>query len=330
MLNREEAIGFLQLIRYGIGEETYCMDMASVRSVQRYDSLKPNSENEGPVGWLLINQETVPVFDIAARLEQSMGRDTNTGRIVVLDAKPKPWAFMVDRVLGVIQVAVENLFPLPAALQSASSHFLKGVIKLDDELILYISPEQLHPQKISTPEERTIETRKQGSRQSKTVTSRYNQVSLKERRILFFYTVDSEPNERQLVFGLSITQVLEILEAPSVMPVPASPPYVLGLVNWRNRPVLVIDLNIRLGIGSPFFGGNSRLLIARTSSNSELVGFHIKPNVTVQSLPIPNQACSRDLPVDKALTRGLFELESETLVFPDIDKVASSYGSSLQ
>ena len=137
--------------------------------------------------------------------------------------------------------------------------------------------------------------------------------------------MDSGPNERPLVFGLSITQVLEILEPLSVIAVPVSPPYVLGLVNWRNRPVPVIDLNIRLGIGLPSFDENSRLLIARTSFDGELVGFHIKPNVTVQSLPIPNQACSRDLPLDKVWTRGVFELGSETLVVPDMDMVASSY-----
>ncbi|MGH7808066.1 MAG: chemotaxis protein CheW [Thermodesulfobacteriota bacterium] len=332
MLNREDAKGFLlQFIRFGIGEKTtYCMDMSSVGSIMRLDSLKPNPEDKEPAGWLLMNRESVPVFNIAKRLGQSMVGDPNTGRIVVLDAKPNPWGFIVDRVLGVIQAEEENVFPMPSALQSPSSDFYNGVIKLEDELILYFSPERLNPQKDSSSEERKKERRKQEFIRPKSVASRHNQTSTKERRILFFYTMDSRPNERPIVFGLSITQVLEILEPLSIIPVPVSAPFVLGLVNWRNRPVPVIDLNVRLGIGLHSFESISRLLIARTQSNGELIGFHIKPNVSVQSLPIPNQVCSRVLRVDKGFTRGVFELENETLVVPDIDMVAGTYESSSQ
>ncbi len=330
MLNRQDANGFLQFIRFGIGEKTYCMDMSSVGSIMRLDSLKPNLEDEEPAGWLVTNRESVPVFNLSKRLGQSMVGDPNTGRIVVLDAKPMPWAFIIDMVLGVIQAAEENVFPMPSLLQSPSSDLYNGVVKLDDELILYISPERLNPQKDSSSEERMKERRKQEFIRSKSVVSRHNQTSKKGRRILFFYTMDSGPNERPIVLGLSITQVLEILEPLSIIPVPTSAPFVLGLVNWRNRPVPVIDLNVRLGIGLHSFDSNSRLLIARTQSNGELIGFHIKPNVSVHSLPIPNQVSSRVLRVDKDFTRGVFELEDETLVVPDMDMVAAPYESSFQ
>jgi chemotaxis signal transduction protein len=122
-------------------------------------------------------------------------------------------------------------------------------------------------------------------------------------------------------------------------PVPAAPAFVLGLVNWRDRPVPVIDLANRLGLAGlarSNANGRTRLMIARDkdhvlsvrssegnalkrgSNQGTLVGFLVRPAIRLLRLPIAHQPSSRPLTLDRVLTRGMVELEKETLVIPDL------------
>lgn len=48
-------------------------------------------------------------------------------------------------------------------------------------------------------------------------------------------------------FGLGILSVREIIELPTVTPVPLTPPWVLGVINLRGSVVPVIDLAVKFG-----------------------------------------------------------------------------------
>jgi chemotaxis signal transduction protein len=149
-----------------------------------------------------------------------------------------------------------------------------------------------------------------------------------------------------------------------MIPVPATPAFVLGLVNWRGRPVPVIDLARRLGLApeaAPPANGRTHLIIARDKSDvlpvpspalspvegavegdsskglvlslskgesnqGALVGFPVRPAIRVLHLPIPHRPCRRTLPLDQTLTRGIAELENETLVVPDIRGILRQEG----
>jgi chemotaxis signal transduction protein len=177
-------------------------------------------------------------------------------------------------------------------------------------------------------------------------------------QIMVFSVADPRPGEQPLSFGLSISQINEILYPLPLLPVPGAPPFVLGLINWRDRPVPAIDLGARLGLvpgeTSPSDNWATRLIIVRDksqvlpapsralpapvgaaqvspvegvvegssskagSSQGVLVGFLIQPAIRALRLPLAHQPCSRALPLDQALTRGVVELENETLVIPDI------------
>jgi chemotaxis signal transduction protein len=135
---------------------------------------------------------------------------------------------------------------------------------------------------------------------------------------LLFSTTDPRPSARRLTFGLSVAQVREVLDPLPMLPVPIASPFMLGLVDWRGQPVPVIDLSLRLGLG-PSRLEDSRLLIARVASEGALVGFPVRPQVRVQTLPLAHEPVSRRLFGQWSLTRGVFELSSETLVVPDLD-----------
>jgi len=369
MLKQTRTTETLRLIRCDTADETYGLDMSWVRSIQRTDRLRRNPRAEGPstprqardnagsghspVGWLPGKEGDIPVFSLASQL----GRPSPTKeggalqRIVVLNAGPRPWALLVDRVSQVIQVSADHVVPLPPVVVNPSTDYFAGVIKLDEELILFLSPERLHPDaslSAGRPVREAASSSPGPILSTRSPTASAGGQRRRHGQIVVFSIAEPHPGEQALSFGLSISQVPEILEPLPLIPVPAAPAFVLGLVNWRDRPVPVIALAGRLGLApeaTPSTNGRTRLIIARDKSYAQpvpspalspvegvvegsslkegsnqgrLVGFLVRPAIRVLRLPIAHQLCNRTLPLDQALTRGIVELENETLVIPDI------------
>jgi purine-binding chemotaxis protein CheW len=64
------------------------------------------------------------------------------------------------------------------------------------------------------------------------------------------------------VFGIDATLIQEVVMVGELTPVRHAPAYVAGIRNLRGRIITVIDLCVRLGLGSVEVGADSRILIA--------------------------------------------------------------------
>lgn len=65
----------------------------------------------------------------------------------------------------------------------------------------------------------------------------------------------------EAVFGIGAEQVQEVVRPGNITPVHHAPPFVVGIRNLRGRIVTVIDLAVRLELGSVELGAASRVLI---------------------------------------------------------------------
>lgn len=65
----------------------------------------------------------------------------------------------------------------------------------------------------------------------------------------------------EAAFGVAAEQVQEVVRPGSITPVHHAPPFVLGIRNLRGKIVTVIDLAVRLDLGSAEVGPDSRVLI---------------------------------------------------------------------
>jgi len=360
MLHQDETNESLRFIRCGIGEEAYGLEMSWVRSIQRTDRLRRNLEKAGspighrrdpaalpgdrPVGWLPANEGDIPVFSLASRLGRPFlsslpaeGGRGNSQRIVVLNPpqlSPQmgmwegicPWALLVDRVSQVSQVQPDQMMPLPPIPVSPYADYFECVIKVNERLILLLSPERLHPEAFADVRAKKVDETANPAAVPGTSPSEPNSIGPHHShgQIVVFQVTEPHPTERVTSFGLSISQVREIAESPPIIPIPGAPASVSGLVDWRGLPVPIIDIAERLGLAQAPADRRTRLVIARdreTSGKGALVGLISQPAIRLLRLPVAHLPSKRALHLDPALTRGVFELESETLVIPDIQGI---------
>ncbi len=334
-------IGTLRFIRCSIQDESYGLDMTWVRSIQRADQLKRESGDDGMVGWLSSREGNIPVYDLANRLGRAASTFNAQGRIIILNPlasgtmsaaarSTRPWALLVDRVSQVIQVAMDRLIPLSAVTAHSLSNYFRGVIRLGEELVLFLAPEQLHPDAPSRAEQPVNQSEHSGSgtnysTNGKAPASSGKNRARREKQILLFSTTEPLSGERALSFALSITQVPEILNTIPLTRVPGAPSFVLGLVNWRNRPVPVIDLDARLGLPSSTLSldRRTRLLIVRSPNGSGMdvfAGLMIR-QVRAIRLPLASKPCQYSLPIEKCLVSGMVDFDKETVAIPNISQI---------
>ena len=309
-----------RFIRCAVGEETYCLNLAVVASLERVDRLQHQFGARPLVGWLPVADTRVPVYSLAARLNRPQNVVQVDNRIIIVNVESSMYGLLVDQVSDPFETTDKEIKSLPKVLAGAASYF-EGVAWADGQLLLCLAPDRLHREaSANSIFSSTIELFPEPERRAVGSVS-----PAKGRGQILTFAPAKKANEAYTL-GLSLTQVMEILELSPLVPVPGAPDYVLGLANWRRNAVPIIDLESRFGFTiSPettvLSKSECRLLIARASQTSQLCGFLIQPNPKTHRLPIPHEPCENKFPVPRILVRGVFELENEVLVLPDLDRM---------
>jgi len=309
-----------RLIRCVTGEETYCLKRTVVAGIERLERLERSYGDNLVVGWMPGVDTRIPVYSLAARLARTQPTMNIDNRIIVVNAESCTYGLLVDKVSDAFEITDKDIHPLPPVLAGAASYF-EGIAWAGDRLLLCLAPDQLHREGSATSVSST--TMESFPEASQTVVDAATAAKRKSQLLTFGMAAEIVD---EFTLGLSLTQVMEILEPAPLVPVPGAPDYVLGLANWRRNPVPVIDLKSRFGLTlSPeipqMAKSSCRMLIARAPRSSQLCGFLIQPNPKTHSLPIPHEPCENEFPVPRILVRGVFELENEVLVLPDLDRM---------
>lgn len=305
------------LLACQVGLETYHLPLAAVARIARGELLEKNDDGPSPWGWLPDGELRAPVWSLSALLGSRFAIGPETGTVLLLGSETNRWGLVVDRVHRAGDLEAGALLPLPGWLiQPASSPFL-GVVAGEHGLRLRLDPERLDPRSEPVEAEPThVATPLEVPRPAKDPEN--HPAPLGTRRMILFST--SPGGEAPVLFGLSLSQVEEILRPQPLLKVPGAEPSFLGLVPWRREAVPILDLSLRMGAGPSFFEGESRFLIARGARSSERLGFAVRPEIQVVDLPLPNRPSQRGRLLDRSLVRGVFELEAGTVFFPDLDR----------
>ncbi|MFL5243929.1 MAG: chemotaxis protein CheW [Gemmataceae bacterium] len=307
----------LRLIRCGIGQESYGLEMDWVRGIERGDQVQWADIENGRVGMLPEQDGGVPVFSLAKLLGRPF---TNRGsqHSVILLQGPQPWALLVDRVSQVIHVAADAVDPVPFALINERVERFHAVARHDGELLLLLSPDRLRDV-LLTPDIPASASR-QGKRPPRSLDAgELESISPNPGRLILFRPLAGRRSNRPISCALSITQVLEILEAPPLAPVPSAPDFVLGLARWHDESVPVLDLAMCLGLPSTDLEDRSRLLVACGCDPSQLIAFPVQSSIRILRLPLPHLVCTRDLGLNEGLILSAFEMKNETMILLDLE-----------
>jgi purine-binding chemotaxis protein CheW len=132
----EEAIT-RQLVVFSLGDEEYALPIADVHEIIRYTEPRSVASSVDWVrGVISLRGKIVPVYDLASRLGCAGGEDVAEQKIVIVEAATQLAGVVVDDVAEVITVDSDQLERVPSADEAA----IDAIVKLDDRLIVLLSP----------------------------------------------------------------------------------------------------------------------------------------------------------------------------------------------
>lgn len=290
----------------------YGLDLGAVRTIQGCERLQINPAGESPAGWLLGDDE-LAVYDLGAEL--GLAHRAVGGRVVVMDFEGTRKGLLTDRVLQAVAIELDAVEPLPPLVGSASQRLVTGVAMTGEEPMILLRTDGI------LDAEDSPEPAEAQPGPSSTTTRAMSGSATGDERLMIFATSHGLAAERRYRFGLSLRQVVEITELGSLYPIPRAPGHLRGLVAWRDQPLVVFDLDRRLGLSGPYLGREERLLVARTA-NGHLLGLPTSQQIQVRSLPLTDHTPDTESRFT-APVLATYRSEESRLIIPDLDQLST-------
>ncbi len=125
-----------QLVVFDVGDETYGVNIGTVREINRIQTITklPNTP-EYVEGVINLRGTVIPVVDLRSRFGLERLEHTKDTRIVVVDIDGQNIGVIVDAVTEVLYIPSESIEPPTAMIASADSDYLVGIVKLEERLI---------------------------------------------------------------------------------------------------------------------------------------------------------------------------------------------------
>ena len=152
----------MQLVSFVIENEEFGIDILKVQEIIRPVDITrvPNAPSfvEGVIN---LRGRIVPVVDMRKRFNLPDREQDQHTRIVVVELTDKVVGFIMDAVKEVIRVDRSVIEPPPELAIGIDTHYIKGVAKLEDRLLILLDLEEV----LSVDEKKAL-------RSSEDVTSR--------------------------------------------------------------------------------------------------------------------------------------------------------------
>jgi len=126
----------LQLIAFSIGEETYSVEITTVREIRAWNGATPlPNTREFVRGVINLRGTIVPIFDLRARFGEGQTSPTKTHVVVVMSVGEKFVGILVDAVSDILTISKDDVHPVPESNSSGDGELLRGIITHNSRMV---------------------------------------------------------------------------------------------------------------------------------------------------------------------------------------------------
>lgn len=247
-----------------------------VREVARIPALQPLAEAPRHVAGVVdVRGHLVPVVDLAVRMGYEPAPRDPTQALVVLVRDDAQTAVIVDRVIGVEDVADEDVEPAPdapAGVAPVPDRVVREVVRvgervatmLDVEDVLYRArPEDLERPggELAAPDPRDAEVLRERARR---LAEPVDAAEVTHAPSLVLVRLGGD------TFAVRAESPLEFVHLGDVAPVPCCPRHIAGHASLRGDVVVVVDVRDLLGLTAPPPGADVTAMLVRAGAGGSL------------------------------------------------------------
>ena len=128
-----------QLVVFELANEFYGINIPMVESIIKMQAITQLPQTPAYVkGVTNLRGSVLPVIVLRTRFALGPKEDSRQTRIMIVTMGNIKAGIIVDAVSEVLRVADDTVEPLPPMINSVDSAFLKGIVRLEDRLIIIL------------------------------------------------------------------------------------------------------------------------------------------------------------------------------------------------
>jgi purine-binding chemotaxis protein CheW len=125
----------LQLIAFSIGEQTYGVEITTVREIRAWNGATPlPNTREFVRGVINMRGTIVPIFDLRARFGDGPTSATKNHVVVVMSVAEKWVGILVDAVSDILTVSKDDIHNVPEG-NSTDTELLNGIVTHENRMV---------------------------------------------------------------------------------------------------------------------------------------------------------------------------------------------------
>ena len=129
----------LQLVVFDLAGEHYGINIAVVESIIKMQAITQLPQTPNYVkGVTNLRGSVLPVIDLRTRFNLETQEANRQTRIIIVTMDSIKVGVIVDGVSEVLRVSDELIEPLPPMVNTVNSVFLKGIVRLENRLIILL------------------------------------------------------------------------------------------------------------------------------------------------------------------------------------------------
>ena len=129
----------LQLVVFDLADETYGVDIGSVREIIRIQEITKVPRTPDYVeGVINLRGKVIPVIDLRKKFGFKKAEVTKDTRIVVVDISGNDIGVVVDAVTEVLRLSSDAVEPPSGVITTTDSDYLLGIAKLESRLVILL------------------------------------------------------------------------------------------------------------------------------------------------------------------------------------------------
>jgi purine-binding chemotaxis protein CheW len=143
-----------QFVIFRLKDEYYGIDIAAVDGIIKMQDITyvPNTPDY-IIGVTNLRGSVLPIIDLRKRFGMSSGEETVDVRIVNVSLEDIRVGMIVDSVSEVQIVSDEVITPTPSVVSTLETHFIAGIAKVNDKLVIILDLKEVLTAKMKRTEE---------------------------------------------------------------------------------------------------------------------------------------------------------------------------------
>lgn len=141
-LNTEGKIGELEFLEFTLNENHYGINVARIREILQYQEVTPVPNASSAIEGIFMPRDVVMTI-VNLKRTFSMKENDEKGIFIITSINGVDIAFHVDKVVGIQRIVMSEIIEPDATVNTDESGVTKGVVKLDDRLIVLLDFEKI-------------------------------------------------------------------------------------------------------------------------------------------------------------------------------------------